>query len=326
MGSAIRVLTVGLFAIVLSASTGRADTHVKCLFISSYHKGYAWSDGVERGLRRTLEPHCEFRQFDMDTKRRKSEAEKRERARAAKSLIDEWRPDIVVTADDNAAKYLIVPYFRDTGPPIVFTGVNWTAEEYGFPYSNVTGMIEVAPIGPLIMRARHIVPDAATAFYIGADTLTERKNLARFEKAARDAGLRLSSALVPDGDAWLEVYERAQSADFVILGSNAGIVDWDADRIATAVEGATQRLSVTNHGWMMRFATLGIVKVPEEQGEWAGLVAREIFAGTRPDAIPIVANRRVEVWVNEVLADNAGVSVPTDVMRKAKKVPRDGGG
>ena len=48
----------------------------KCLFVSSYRQGYEWSDGVERGLRSVVEGKCEYRQFDMDTKRRKSSEEK----------------------------------------------------------------------------------------------------------------------------------------------------------------------------------------------------------------------------------------------------------
>ncbi|MFM1892820.1 MAG: hypothetical protein RLZ44_1897, partial [Pseudomonadota bacterium] len=61
-----------LFAVLLltlGAWSGAAWS-ARCLYISSYHQGYAWSDGVERGLRQGLEGQCELRQFDMDTKRK----------------------------------------------------------------------------------------------------------------------------------------------------------------------------------------------------------------------------------------------------------------
>lgn len=41
----------------------------------------------------------------MDTKLNNAEAFKRQ---AAKRIIDEWTPDVVVSSDDNATKYLIV--------------------------------------------------------------------------------------------------------------------------------------------------------------------------------------------------------------------------
>ncbi|MES9974447.1 MAG: hypothetical protein ABW094_09315, partial [Candidatus Thiodiazotropha sp.] len=140
-----------LIALVLlfSASLSGQAVANKCLFISSYHTGYAWSDGVESGLRETLGGKCELKQFDMDTKRHKDEVSKKEAARKARELIERWRPDVVITADDNAAKYVIKPFFKDHQVPFVFCGINWNVDEYGFPYSNTTGMVEVAPIDVL---------------------------------------------------------------------------------------------------------------------------------------------------------------------------------
>ena len=167
----------------------------KCLFVSSYHPGYAWSDGVERGIRSTLEGKCEIKQFNMDTKRNKHPEHMRKAGLEVKQIIDRWKPDIVITADDNAAKYVIQAHFKDHEIPFVFCGINWTADEYGFPYSNVTGMVEVAPIYPLLEKVKDLMPDAKRAIYLGADTVTEKKNLDRFEKALGKYDIHLDSAL-----------------------------------------------------------------------------------------------------------------------------------
>jgi hypothetical protein len=102
---------------------------------------------VERGVRSVLEGRCEVKQFDMDTKRYKTTTEIEQKAHEAKILIDTWQPDVVIAADDNAAKYVIMAFYKDHRIPFVFCGINWTVEEYGFPYRNATGMIEVAPGG-----------------------------------------------------------------------------------------------------------------------------------------------------------------------------------
>ena len=112
------VAFVTLAALACGLPAAAAD-EAKCLFVSSYHQGYAWSDGVERGLRKTLEGGCQLRQFDMDTKRKKSVEDKKAAANEAKALIESWQPDIVITADDNAAKFLIQPYFKDKDLPFV---------------------------------------------------------------------------------------------------------------------------------------------------------------------------------------------------------------
>ena len=315
-------LKSGLLALVALGVLSNANDAqaARCLFVSSYHQGYAWSDGVERGLRSVLQGKCEIKQFDMDTKRRKSEDEKQKMALEAKALIESWQPDVVITADDNAAKYLIKPYFRDHEVPFVFCGVNWTVKEYEFPYTNVTGMIEVAPIRPMLQRAAEIVPGARRAFYIGAHTLTEEKNVKRFQEATESLGMEMEHALVDTTEQWLAAYRRAQDHDFVIVGSKAGINDWDSARIQQGVLATVRRLSVTNHGWMMPYTIFGVTKVPEEHGEWAAKSALEILDGTSPQDIRIVANRKRDFWINESILRAAELTLSPRLMRKAKKV------
>lgn len=321
-GPFLTLLAPLAIAVAMAAPSQAALTPLmkKCLFVSSYHQGYAWSDGVERGLREVLEGRCEVKQFDMDTKRRKSPEEIKASALRAKALIDSWQPDIVITADDNAAKYLIQPYYKDHELPFVFCAVNWTADEYGFPYSNVTGMIEIAPIRPSLERAAQVVPNLRRVFYIGAKTLTEGKNLRRYAEAAASLGLEMDHALVDSTEAWLAAYRAAQAYDLVVVGSNAGINDWDPETAQAGVLRHTRRLSVTNMQWMMPFTLLGLTKVPEEQGEWAAKAALGILDGMPPSAIPIVANSRRDIWVNTRILAASRVALPDDLLRKAKKI------
>ena len=290
----------------------------KCLFVSSYHQGYAWSDGVERGLRQTLDGKCEIRQFDMDTKRHKEPPDIINAARKAKRIIDEWQPDVVITADDHAARHLIMPYFRDAKLPFVFCGVNWSVAEYGFPYRNVTGMIEVAPVKAMIAEAMGLVPGAGRVLYIGANTSTERKNAARLRAAARDMGLAFEAQFSASLGSWINAYQRAQDFDFIIVGSNAGINDWNDAEALAAILPITRRLTVTSHEWMMPVTMLGMTKVPAEQGEWAGKVALQILAGAEPISIPIIANRKWDLYLNMTLVEAAGIEMPAQLLSKSK--------
>ena len=311
-----RILTL----LLLSWAMPAVAEQPRCLFVSSYHRGYDWSDGVERGLRSVLEGRCQLRQIDWDSKRKKDPTQIRRAAAETKALIDRWRPQVVITADDNAAKYLIQDFYRDADQPFVFCGVNWTVDEYGFPYSNVTGMVEIAPITPMLRKASELTNQGRRALYIGADTLTERKNRDRFLVAAADLDLLLDHRLVATQADWLDAYRLGQDYDFVVLGSNAGIDGWDADEVRRALTPLTDKLSVTNHGWMMPFALFGMTKVPEEQGEWSGQAALAILAGMSAADIPIVANRKWEYWINEALLTAAGVELPRALKRRAKRV------
>jgi ABC-type uncharacterized transport system substrate-binding protein len=291
----------------------------KCLFISSYHSGYAWSDGVERGLRKTLNGVCEIIQFDMDSKRHKEEESIKHAAVVAKTIIEEWKPDVVIAADDNAAKYLIQSYYKDAPIPFVFCGINWDIRDYDLPYSNTTGMVEVAPIGLLIHKAIDILGGAQSALYIGADTLTERKNLERFTTASKDHNITLASRLVSSTQEWINAYAAGQMYDFIIIGSNSGIKDWDTDTIKQFVLTHTHKLSTTNHGWMMPYTLLGFTKNPEEQGVWAGNAALAILKGVKPSNIPITSNKKWDIWINEDILKSSSIHIPEDLFRIANK-------
>lgn len=319
MMNANKLAATVLIALPLLLCTQQANA-ARCLFVSSYHQGYAWSDGVERGLRSVLDGRCELKQFDMDTKRQKTDADKRRAAMAAVQVIETWQPDVVITADDNAAKYLIAKYYQDKALPFVFSGVNWSAAEYGFPYSNVTGIVEVAPIAPMLEAAMSTAGQGR-AFYLGADTLTERKNLARFHEAAVEIGLGLDYLLVASAEQWIQAHAEAQrSHAFLVLGSYSGIADWKTHeaRVAESVRKNSVRLSVTNHDWMMPFAILGMTKIPEEQGIWSGQAALAILDGMSPSDIPIIANRKWDVWVNDSLLTVSRLELPDGLRRNAK--------
>ena len=118
----------------------------------------------------------ELKIIHMDTKRNPSEEFNRAAALRAKEVIESFRPDVVTTSDDNAAQYLIMPYYKDAELPFVFCGLNWDASTYGLPYANVTGMVEVSPI-PQILRLLRSYAKGDRIGYLTEDTTTKRKEL-----------------------------------------------------------------------------------------------------------------------------------------------------
>ena len=313
-------LSIALATACLVTGHALAQDNAKtCVYISSYHEGFEWSDRVEAGLRTSLAGHCRLVQFDMDTKRKTRPEDIATATAAALELIQREDPDIVVTSDDNAARHLIVPHLLGTELPVVFSGINWTVEEYGFPAKNVTGIVEIAPLVPLIDAAIESVDNAGHAAYLSAKTLTESKNFERYTRAAKDAGIEIDQLQAVTFREWLDAFDDAQSYDFVIMGGVAGINDWDEPAAVKYVNEHTSALVVTTHDWLMPYASLGYTMIPEEQGEWAGRTAAEILNGTSPGTIPIVTNRKWDTWVNESLITASGAHVSNAILRSAKQ-------
>ena len=291
-----------------------------CVYISSYHQGFSWSDGIEKGIRTTLKNKCKVVQFNMDTKRYKDEAFKEAQALNAKNFIDALNPDIVITSDDNAAKYLVSKYYKNSKIPFVFCGVNCTVEKYGFPYENVTGMIEITPISNLYNVAKQILKPKK-AIFIGDNTITDKKDLVRFKKDAKKANILLDDILIDEVEDWKKAYKDAQSKyDFVILGHNSAIKNWNDEDIKKFIYKNTKILSLTTYTWMMEFSTIGLTIQAEEQGEWSANTALAIIDGYPIKDISITTNKRWDIWLNTKIQKISKIKIPRKIRIKAKKI------
>lgn len=302
-----------------TVATVFASSLPTCVYISSYHKGYEWSDGVELSLKRALNGHCSFVQFDMDTKRNSEETYIRVKAKEAKELIEKTNPDVVITSDDNAAKFVIAEYFKDSSIPFIFCGVNWTAKEYGFPYKNVTGMIEVTPVTSIFELAVRI-SKGKRAIFLGDNTLTENKDYNHFLRIAQKSGIELEKALVDNVEDWKRQYRRAQAEkDFIVLGHNSAIAGWEDEHVVEFQKQLSTKLVLTTYRWMIPFAMVGLIVTPEEQGRWAGEAAVGVLGGFPIEKIAITANRSWSSWMNPVLASSAGIVIPEAFVEKSQQ-------
>jgi hypothetical protein len=276
------------------------------LYINSYHQGYPGSDPITEGIAGVLDPlGIRWQVHYMDTKRHPSEAFIRRAAEQTRALIEEVEPRVVIASDDNASKYLIMPYYRDAALPFVFCGVNWDASVYGFPYRNVTGMVEVALVPEILAHLRRHARGGRLGF-IGGDRLSERKNHQHYVKRFRLAFEQVYfAATFAD---WQEAFRRLQDeVDMILMTSHAGIPDWD-DAAARAFVEATTRVPVgTEHAWEMPFALVGVLKDFREMGEWSARAALKILDGTPPTRIPITANQRGRLMFNPRIATKLGI-------------------
>ncbi len=201
-----------------SETTGQPSiVRGKVLIINSYHRGYAWSDDIETGVSGVFNKHPEIEHkfHRMDTKRNASEEFKKTAAIKAKDLIESWKPDVVIASDDNASKYLVVPYYKDADLPFVFCGVNWDATPYGYPFKNVTGMVEVALIDELVKTLKTYAKGDRIGF-LAPDLTSTRKDLDFYKIFS---GIKFSEEIfIKSFSEWKAAYLKFQnSVDILIV-------------------------------------------------------------------------------------------------------------
>jgi ABC-type uncharacterized transport system substrate-binding protein len=313
----VLIALAALCLMPFSSQAGQLDGK-KVLFIDSYHQGYAWSDGIENGVKAALDGSgAVLKVSRMDTKRNPSEDFKKSAAGKMKALIEEFKPDVVIAADDNASKYLIVPFYKNKDLPFVFCGVNWDAGGYGFPAKNITGMIEVTPVDGLLQELGKITKGRKIGF-LAPDILTGQKEAENIKKVF---GLDMMLYLAKDGQDWMKGFKELQEkADIVLIDSDGGL--WTDTREARKdfVLKNTKKPTGACYDFMADYALITYSKVASEQGEWAGKAALAILGGKSPADIPLAKNEKGNLIVNGKIAQASGLEVPYELISSAVKV------
>jgi ABC-type uncharacterized transport system substrate-binding protein len=303
-------------ALLAVAVTARAQAGKKVIVVNSYHEGYEWSDGEEKGSRTVLEPAgVKIEYFRMDTKRHQDEAFRKQAGEKARAMIEAEKPDAVILYDDVAVKYVLAQHFKASPIPFVFAGVNWDASKYGLG-KNATGMLEVSLVKELLDGLKVYAKGTRVGF-LTVDSETERIEGPYYKKAL---GLSFAAEVyVKTFAEWKAAFQKMQSeADVIFLGNYAGINDWN-DAAAVQFHAANARVPTgTIYDFMMPYAMLGYTKIAEEQGEHAGRTVLEILKGKSPASIPVVPNRKAKIYVNAKLASQAGIVFKPELVRTAQ--------
>ncbi len=304
---------------VLAAPTSAQVAGKKVLFVNSYHEGYPWSDGEERGARAAFQgTGVELRFVRMDAKRHSEEAFRKAAAAKVKAEIEAWKPDVVIVADDPAVQYVLEPFYKNAKLPFVFCGVNWDASKYGLPYKNATGMVEVAPVKELVGNLRAHAKGGRLG-YLTVDSETERIEAPNY---ARTIGAPFAVQVFAKSYAeWKAAFERMQGeTDMVLFGNTAGLADFDEKDAKALVARGTKVPTGCAYDFMMPYAMLGFTKIEDEQGAHAAAVALRILKGEPPASIPVVANKQSKIFMNLKLAGAAGVVFRPEIVRTAQVV------
>jgi ABC-type uncharacterized transport system substrate-binding protein len=291
----------------------------KIVYVNSYHRGFPPSDEITSGVFEHL-PADSFQVMAhfMDTKRNPSEAFIRKRAEELVDSIILEEPDVLIVSDDNALKYLVVPNLLDKSLPIVFCGVNWSADQYDLSGYNITGIIEILPVRDLVQTLKPYYPEMKKLLVLNENTTTSRKTKPLLDTLLANLGMDVTQELVDDFESWKTVFADAnQTNDIIYLQTRGAIKDWDHEEALEHIDRHIQIPLVTCEDFMMPYAVFGLTQVSREQGMVAAEKAKRILNGANPADIPVTQNHRVNIWLNTRLAEKIGFHPDGDLLEKA---------
>ncbi|GKT12765.1 MAG: hypothetical protein ISEC1_P1745 [Thiomicrorhabdus sp.] len=292
----------------------------KCVYIASYAPGYEWQDQVTASLEEQLKEVCTLNIYYMDSKKTQSQDKLSEIALKAKDFIEKNTPNIVIISDDNAVKYVLAKYYKDHSLPFIFCGINNTSKLYKLPYSNATGMIEVAPTKALLEQLLYNQPNQIHVAYLTTQGATAKQNVKAFHNVADYLNIKSSAFLAGSQEKWRKHYKRLQedpNVNIIILGNFVAFPEWDHQQNIDWIKANNHKLSIATQKWMMPYVALGLTKSASEQGAWAGKTARAVLNGFPIEQIPIVPNQLFQTWINTQIASPVQDKIPLRLINQA---------
>lgn len=218
-----------------SVGYGASDT-IRIFVVSSYHREYLWSQETNEGLcaamfrfgyldnKRQVD---EFTKNDyvessrvvvkkewMDTKRKYSSVEIAESTSRIMKSLNDFKPDIVLLGDDNAANY-IGNQLLDTEIPVVFWGINGLPLKYGLldsmdePGHNVTGVWQSGYHKESLDLLKELVPNAKTFAILACDSVSSRPKIKQIQTLDREERLPLKLVDIVITNSFTEFKKRA---------------------------------------------------------------------------------------------------------------------
>ena len=281
----------------------------RILHVMSYHTPWKWTEDQLQGFKDALSGlRVDYRVFEMDTKRHSTKAWKERTGAAARTIIEDWRPDLVYVSDDNAQQYVTRHYLNDD-IPFVFSGVNEAPSKYGFDGAeNITGVLEQEHAAQTLRLLKSLVPGVEKIAVIVDEGPTWPKVIERLRaRVAEIDGLDVVSWNVIHSfeDYKSKVMDLQDKVDAIgnlgiftykdRRGNNVPYQDvlrWTADN--SRLPDFSFWLDRVDHGTLCAVGVSGY-----QQGYVAGGIARRILVdGEKPSAIPMRPTVKGEPWVN----------------------------
>lgn len=251
----------------------------------------------------------------MDTKRNDSFHFGKNAGRKAYEVSREFKPDVIIASDDNAQKYLVLPFFKNKDIPVVFCGVNWDASIYGYPYKNVTGMIEVDTTEDMLKYFKKFAKGERIG-YLSVDVESERK--VAYIYNSRFFNEKMKIYFVKTFDDFKKKFLLAQEeTDMLYIYNYIGIADWDSLKAEKFLLENTKIPTGTHNFWVAPFVIFTLARVAEEQGIYTAETALKILDGAEPSDIPMVKNKQSNITMNMKMAKAAGIVIPPSILENA---------
>ena len=286
----------------------------RILVVMSYEAENPWCIQIKEGIDSVLAAGSDIKYFYMDTK--KSFKGGALKAKEAYAIYRQFRPDGVIAADDNAQSLFVVPFLKNkVKTPVMFCAVNAEPATYGYPASNVSGILERNFISESIAFAKQLSPSIKTVGFLTKDSPSGRAIQKQVESESDTYVLQYTGfkSVKTLKETYAALDAVKVTSDALFIAATNGILDGDGRALDNA---QVTRIVAKYYGkpligandFHVKFGVLcAVVKSGNVQGRTSAEMLLKALNGMPVSKIPITVNRYGKRMLNVTVMKALGI-------------------
>ncbi len=327
-----------------------AGVQKKLFIIHSYDKNHICGQPQNDGAIKALEDsgwkigkNLNVAFYYMDTKRKNNTPELiQQQADKALEKIKKFKPDVILTLDDNAFRTVALP-LAGTGTGIVFSGMNVQPEVYNkirhfmdnreHPGQNITGVYEklhireaVKVFSKLINLKKVLLLDDLSP--TGKAILEQVKLELYSNQNKNDLPCQIEQKTIRTWEEYKKIIHMINTDPSIsafypgalLLKNSSGKTYTTRDIIAYTIKHAKKPGIAMNYA----FAKMGLLGGASvdffAMGYQAGQKVAAVLNGAEPGSLPIDDAQRVALVFNISRAKTLGIKIPDDILLSADEI------
>ncbi|MDM8539139.1 ABC transporter substrate binding protein, partial [Desulfobacterales bacterium HSG17] len=223
----------------------------------------------------------------------------------------------------------VVPYLKDkVKTPVMFCGVNAVPDKYGYPASNVSGILERYHINESIAFAKQLVPSIKTIGFLGKDSPTALAGLKQVQQEVETYPAKFIDFKMPKTFEELEsmTKELKDKCDTMLLLTLKGIPkadgtlvqDKDGIPIIAKIFG---KPLIGVSAFQANYGVLcTVINTGQEQGNIAAVMLLKAMQGILVSDIPVTMNHKGKRIINATIMQSLGIKLRPEILRGAELV------
>ncbi len=323
----IQSLAILLLLSVVYPTTVKAKNYAgrKVLVVHSYDRNFAWTADIDAALQRMFaRQKIIVRTIFLDANIHRGQAELAAAGQAAAEEMRNFKPEVVITSDDDAQRYFAAQFAGDSSAPaFVFCGVNQDPGQYGYPAFNVTGVVEKLAWNESVELLRRLRPETRKILVV-LDARPSSLAGAKRMSASTPEGIEAEWLIIDTYEKWRQaVLSSSSTHDAIAILNYHNLLDSDGQPVpdSDVMRWTGENTTIPSLGFfdytVADGALCGVIQTGFEHGTLAAGMALRILDGERATDIPIVDKTQGLTMLNLKTARKLRIGIPDALLQEA---------